>query len=113
MRCRSCGSRTRVVCTEHEHDVTHRWLRCLKCEALTRTCETYLHPKPGPKPGTPKPVPGPMGSRNGASVLTEDDVIRLRRQAASGIPQKNLAREYGIAPETVSRIVTRKTWTHV
>jgi plasmid maintenance system antidote protein VapI len=54
-----------------------------------------------------------MGSRNGASVLTEDDVIRLRRQAASGIPQKNLAREYGIAPETVSRIVTRKTWTHV
>jgi uncharacterized protein YjcR len=46
-------------------------------------------------------------------VLTEDDVIRLRQMAADGMPQRDIARIYGIMPNTVSRIVTRKTWTHI
>jgi hypothetical protein len=33
--------------------------------------------------------------------------------AADGVMQKELARSYGIAPATVSRIITRKTWTHI
>lgn len=113
MRCNSCGGETRVVNTEHRPDGTHRWLRCQHCDAMTRTLEKYLHPKPGPKPGARRPGPFAYGSRNGASVLTEDDVRRLREQAASGVLQKNLAREYGIAPATVSRIVTRKIWSHL
>jgi len=99
--------------TEHRQDGTHRWLRCGACNASIRTLERYLHPKPGPKPGTPRPGPRARGSSNGASVLTEDDVRRLRELASSGVTQRNLAREYGIAPATVSRIVTRKLWSHI
>jgi plasmid maintenance system antidote protein VapI len=33
--------------------------------------------------------------------------------AADGVMQKEIARIYGIMPNTVSRIVTRKTWTHI
>jgi hypothetical protein len=114
MRCSACGSRTRVIHTEHRETGTHRWLRCNSCNSLTRTLETYLlPPKPGPAPGTPRSGPTAKGSRNGASVLTERDVRHLRRQAADGVLQKQLARRYGIAPATVSRIVTRKLWSHI
>jgi len=85
----------------------------MKCATLTRTVESYLKAKPGPKPGTPKNGPRALGASNGASVLTEADVIRLRKLAALGTPQINLAKEYGIAAATVSRIVTRKAWSHV
>lgn len=113
MRCRECAGLTRVVCTEHHPDGTHRWLRCLECEATTRTLERYLKPKPGPKPGITINVKRNMGSTNGASVLTEDDVRRLRHLASSGTSQKHIALEFGIAPATVSRIVTRKLWSHI
>jgi hypothetical protein len=114
MRCRHCGGRTRVVVTEHRDDGTHRWLRCLECDASTRTLEIYhRNTKPGPPPGRPKRGGIARGSTNGASVLTEDDVRRLRALAATGVPQKHLALEYGLAPATVSRIVTRKLWSHV
>jgi hypothetical protein len=114
MRCRSCGSRTRVVHTERRLDGNHRWLRCLSCDALTRTLETYFqNHKRGPEPGVPRPGARACGSRNAASVLSEDDVIRLRELSAKGIPNYRLAAEYGIAPATVSRIINRKVWTHI
>ncbi len=113
LRCRQCGGRTRVVATEHKLEVTHRWLRCLVCGEQTRTIEQYLISKPGPKRGSHKTGAVAHGSRNGASVLTEPDVQRLRAQAAAGVPQKELAVQYGIAAATVSRIVTRKLWPHV
>jgi DNA-binding XRE family transcriptional regulator len=40
-------------------------------------------------------------------------VIRLRDLASLGYLQKELAKQYGIAPTTVSNIVTRKAWAHV
>jgi hypothetical protein len=113
MKCRYCQGVTRVVVTEHRDDGTHRWLRCQVCDQLTRTLEDYWPRKRGPKPGTPRTGPGPRGERNGWSVLSEADVRQLRQQAASGTPQKQLAQRYGIAPATVSRIVTRKAWSHV
>ena len=113
MHCQHCTGKTRVVVTEHRKDGTHRWLRCHQCDALSRTIERYLYPKRGPKPGTPRSGPRALGSRNGASVLSEDDVIRLRDLASLGHLQKELAKQYGIAPTTVSNIVTRKAWAHV
>ena len=113
MRCQHCTGKTRVVATEHREDGTHRWLRCHQCDALTRTIERFLNPKPGPKRGSQKSGPRALGSRNGASVLGEDDVIRLRDLASLGYLQKDLAKQYGIAPTTVSNIVTRKAWAHV
>lgn len=113
MRCRSCNGITRVVGTEHRDDGTHRWLRCLECGDLTRTIERYYKGKPGPKAGTPKRGATPKGMRNGNAVLTDADVRRLRQKAATGVMQKALAKEFGLNPATVSRIVTRKTWNHV
>lgn len=113
MKCRYCSGTTRVVATEHRADGTHRWLRCLKCDGSTRTIERYVNPKPGPQPGSKKTGVLPQGERNGNAVLTEADVRRLRHKAASGVMQKVLAKEFGLAPATVSRIVTRRTWTHV
>jgi hypothetical protein len=113
MRCSQCPGKTRVVVTEQRKDGTHRWLRCLQCDALTRTIERYLYRKPGPRPGSPRIGPRAIGSRNGASVLTESDIVRLRDLASLGYLQKEIAKEYGVTPTTVSNIVNRKTWSHV
>lgn len=113
MLCPLCTSRARVVVTEQRTDGAHRWLRCLSCNHPFRTLETYFHKRPGPRPGTPRTAPAARGSANGSAVLTEDDVHRLRALAASGVPQRNLAAEYGLAAATVSRIVTRKLWAHI
>lgn len=99
MHCRYCGSRTRVVVTEQRLDGAHRWLRCLECEASMRTLETFYEP--------------PERAGSGAAVLTDDDVLRLRALADSGVPQWEIATEYGVHPLTVHRIIHRKTYAHI
>jgi hypothetical protein len=114
MNCPKCGAvnALRVIVTERRSDGTHRWYRC-RCGFRQRTIERPFSTKPGPVPGTQLGRPKAPGSRNGAAVLLEEDVRRMRQQAADGVPNYQLAAEYGIAPATVSRIVNRKTWTHV
>ena len=112
--CSYCNGNTIVVCTEMKRDGTHRWRRCLECGKTTRTVEACLGGRhvPGPRPGAPAPARA-RGERNGAAVLTEADVLKLRAQAAAGTPQYKLAEQYGLAKTTVSRIVTRKLWAHL
>ncbi len=50
------------------------------------------------------------GSRQGLSKLTSADVLEIRRRAASGEMQKNIAKDFGIAQPTVSTIHTRQKW---
>jgi hypothetical protein len=114
MRCRHCGGKnTRVTCLRHLENTTKRYCRCLDCGQRYRTLEHYEKLKPGPPPGRPKRIGIARGSANGASVLTEDDVRRLRTLSASGIPHKHLACKYGLHIATISRIVNRKLWSHV
>lgn len=113
MRCRWCNGKARVTHVTHRADGTHRWLRCLVCGESTRTIETYLIPKPGPKRGSKKPGSYASGSRNPASVLLEVDVVRMRELHSAGTPQVQLARLFGVSPNLVSRIVRRLLWTHV
>jgi len=56
-----------------------------------------------------------MGSANPSAVLTDADVIAMRRRyAAGGVTQSQLAREYGLASQgAVSLILTRKLWRHL
>lgn len=56
---------------------------------------------------------GNLGSRNGQARLTEQQVREIRARAAAGEQQKVLAREFGVAPITVSNIVRLKSWRHV
>lgn len=113
MRCRNCNSKnTRVTATEHHDKETWRYCRCLNCKHTYKTIEIYAKQKPGPVLGT-KTGPKAKGSSNGASVLTEKDVIKLRNMAASGTRNSELSVIFGIAPATVSRIKTGKLWSHV
>lgn len=115
MDCPKCHTLNalRVINTEHRPDGTHRWRRCIKCRFAQRTLERPYSPKPGPIPGTMMSRPKAAGSRNGNAVLTEQDVQKMRQRAAEGVSGRQLAIEHGVAPETVSRIVNHKTWTHV
>lgn len=115
MNCPKCHTLNalRVVVTERRANGTHRWYRCISCSFAQRTIERPYSPKPGPVPGTLLGRPKAPGSRNASAVLLEDDVRRMRQQAAEGVPNYQLAAEYGISPATVSRIINRKAWTHV
>ena len=53
------------------------------------------------------------GSRNNAAKITENDVRKIRRLAASGISQRELAKRFAIKDAAVSKIVLRRTWNHV
>jgi hypothetical protein len=53
------------------------------------------------------------GEANGHARLTEADVLFIRSQVAAGVPQARMVERFGVAPMTVSQVVTRKTWRHV
>lgn len=50
------------------------------------------------------------GSRQWLSKLTEAGVVEIRKSLKS---YKELALEYGVTPEVISKVVRRLSWTHV
>jgi len=55
-----------------------------------------------------------IGERHPQAQLTSDDIRRIRRLVEDeGVPQKDLADEYGVSKAHISNIVNRKTWTHI
>ena len=50
------------------------------------------------------------GEAHGAAKLTEGQVREIRSRCMSGESQSRIAKEYGIAPPTVSNIARRKKW---
>lgn len=55
----------------------------------------------------------PYGERNGSAVLTEPQVIEIRRRLAEGAMQKTLAAEYNVSQLAIHKIATGKTWKHL
>mgnify|MGYP000851313501 FL=1 len=55
----------------------------------------------------------PRGSRHGCARLCEEDVIEIRRRVALGTTQAAIGREYGVAIQTINKIIRGKTWKHV
>lgn len=54
------------------------------------------------------------GHQAGTSKLTNEQVAEIRsRYAAGGISQYELAREYGVRQPAISRLITRKRWSHI
>lgn len=54
------------------------------------------------------------GERNGLSVLTEADVIEIRRLIETGeITQTEVGKMYNVDKGTISQLKRRKTWTHI
>lgn len=54
-----------------------------------------------------------FGSRHWRAKLTEQDAAAIRRRRAAGEKGRDLAREFGVSPTTISEIVHHKLWTHV
>jgi len=52
------------------------------------------------------------GQRNHKSKLT-DDQIRIIRNERNGIYQKDIAKEFNMTQQTISKIINGKLWSHV
>lgn len=54
------------------------------------------------------------GSDHSAAKLNDTAILEIRRLAASGsVTQRQIAREFGVTFQTVSKIVSGKSWTHL
>ena len=115
MKCRFCNSKqTRVTATEHQGNDTWRYCRCLDCGQRFKTIEMYVLKKRGAKPGGSIHVNHvKKGEANGSSVLLEENVKKIRELAEQNVIYKDIAKQFGIHPQTVYRIVKRKMWNHV
>lgn len=51
-----------------------------------------------------------MRSNVKIAKLTKEDVLDIRRRIAGGEVQRRIAEEYGVSPNTICRINTRKSW---
>lgn len=61
-----------------------------------------------------KPTPPVMrGEKSATSKLTENEVIEIRRKATMGVKRKVIAKEFGLAIQSVYNIINRTTWRHV
>jgi len=54
------------------------------------------------------------GMRNGANILTNDQVLSIREEIKSRyVTQMMLAKKYGVSQATISNIVKRHQWKHI
>ena len=55
----------------------------------------------------------PRGEANGLSKLTEKQVVQIRRKhAKGGVSMRALGREYGVAHDTIRKIIHNQAWKH-
>ena len=110
MICRQCSSsNTRVTCTDHiGPEVTRRYCRCLDCGHKYRTVERYEVAKP-----IPLKAYKPVGTKNGNSFLTDNDVLMIRHLHQKGLSNGQIALRYDTNRSTISRIVNYKTYINI
>lgn len=54
----------------------------------------------------------PLGSRNGNALLTEEDVVEIRKAIREGETQRSIARRYDVSKACIANVATR-SWQHV
>lgn len=55
-----------------------------------------------------------IGEKNGLAKLTENEVIKIRREYATGnVFQRPLARKYRVCQRTINMIVNNISWKHI
>lgn len=50
------------------------------------------------------------GERCGASLLTSDDVVAIRKAIFNGVLQREIGRQFGVTAQTISAIKNRRSW---
>ena len=64
--------------------------------------------------GGPKKISGKCGELNRLSKLTDDQVLSIRKEYATGqFTQSELGRKYGVVVQNINNIVSNKTWKHI
>jgi DNA-binding transcriptional regulator YiaG len=63
--------------------------------------------------GTFRHRPQGKGEKHSLHILTECDVKQIRRWASVGLSHGEVAKAFGVARKTVSKVVSRETWDHV
>jgi hypothetical protein len=53
------------------------------------------------------------GNKHGVSKLREEDIPEIRELISTGVPQREVARRFGVAKGAIGFIVSGKTWKHV
>ena len=54
-----------------------------------------------------------IGSKRATAKLNEETAVIALRRALAGESKASIARDFGVAPSTISVLVSRKTWTHI
>lgn len=54
-----------------------------------------------------------LGEKNHSSVLTEDEVISIRKAVADGYSHRAVAAKFGVSMRAIHKIVHRETWRHI
>lgn len=62
---------------------------------------------------TPKGPGQPRGERHGRARLSAQQVIAIRDSIKSGVTQRALAEQFGVARRTIGSIAEGKSWRHV
>lgn len=53
------------------------------------------------------------GERNGSAVLSERNVIEIRKRRSCGETLSSISKSFGVAKGTITFITTGKTWKHI
>lgn len=53
------------------------------------------------------------GEESASSKLTEEEALEIIQKIADGVPQKDVAKHYGISTSTVSHLWNGTTWSHL
>lgn len=53
------------------------------------------------------------GSKCGRAKLNEADIVAIHERRTAGGKQSDIASEFGVAPHTISRILSGKRWSHI
>ena len=97
MVCHHCDNRTCV-------NPDHLFLGTAKDNMMDAGKKGRMNWKNPSRPGLPK------GSSHHAAKLTEAEVLEIRASSSLGV---DLAKDYGVSPNTISRIRRREIWASI
>jgi hypothetical protein len=55
----------------------------------------------------------PVGSEQGSSKLTEDQVLEIRKRLINGESCTLISKDYNVVPQTIGKIKLNQRWKHV
>ena len=108
--------KVRIVAGDTLESIAQDYDVCFQTIGLIKTGCTWTH-VPGPSL-SPEETASLMsqnrrGERNGASVLTKQEVIEIKHRLAAGETCSSIAKDYPVSRSPINRIKLGRNWSHV